>query len=139
MYFFQAYISYRGAIDKQMMWQLTSGTTKRLGPSPFSEMVSELQYRYHAQKELIYYSAASHFGLHGEDQIPQFSAFSDPLGFAGRPPSTSYLKGMYTDYIGAHRIYMDRAQAALSLVIAKADHTFDVSYSILVLFSHKTI
>lgn len=75
----------------------------------------------------MYYFAVLHFGLHGKEQVPSFSAFNDSAGFAGCPPSTSYLKGMYTDYIGAHRIYMDRAQAALPLDIAKADHTFDVS------------
>jgi hypothetical protein len=74
----------------------------------------------------MYYSAAFHFGLHGKDQIPQFSAFADPAGYAGCPPSTGYLKAMITDFIAAHRIYMDRAQATLPLDIAKADHTFDV-------------
>ncbi|KAF9020332.1 hypothetical protein BDZ89DRAFT_1203851 [Hymenopellis radicata] len=122
---FPAYISTRGALDKPMMWQLASGTVKRLGPSPFSEMVSELQYRDHASCELIYYSAALCFGLHGKAQVPQFSSFTDANGFAGCPPSTGYLKAMYTDYIGAHRIFMDRAQAALPLDIAKVDHTFD--------------
>ncbi|KAF9020333.1 hypothetical protein BDZ89DRAFT_1116416 [Hymenopellis radicata] len=107
--------NYRALYKKAFL--LASGTVKRLGPSPFSEMVSELQYRDHASRELIYYSAAF--------SSPQFSSFTDANGFAGCPPSTGYLKAMYTDYIGAHRIFMDRAQAALPLDIAKADHTFD--------------
>lgn len=112
-----------------MMWQFNSGIVRRFGPSPFAELVSELQYRFHAQHELIYYASALHFDLHGEDQIPIFSRFDDPVGYAGCPPSTSYLKAMYTDYIGAHRIYMDRVQATLPLDVAKGDHTFDVSTS----------
>ncbi|KAF9011526.1 hypothetical protein BDZ89DRAFT_1167480 [Hymenopellis radicata] len=121
-----AYLSTRGAVDKQLMWTMNSLIVKRVGPSPFAEMVSELQHRLHARNELMYYSAALHYGLHGDTQIPRFSAFNDSAGYAGCPPSTPYLKAMYTDYIGAHRIYMDRAQAALPLDIAKADHTFDV-------------
>ncbi|KAF9011458.1 hypothetical protein BDZ89DRAFT_1167536 [Hymenopellis radicata] len=123
---FPAFISTRGAMDKQMMWEFNTGIVRRLGPSPFAELVCELQSRFHAQNELMYYAAALHFGLHGEDQVPAFSWFDDPDGFAGSPPSTSYLKAMYTDYIGAHRIYMDRVQATLPLDIAKGDHTFDV-------------
>ena len=87
----------------------------------WSLKLSELQHRYHAQQELTYYAAAKYFGLHG-DQIPAFSAFSDSAGFAGCPPSTSYLTDMCTDYIGAHRAFMDHAQAALPLDIAKCDH-----------------
>ncbi len=112
------------------MWQLTSGVVKHLGPAPFSEMVSELQYKSHAQKELMYYSAALHFSFYGKDQVPSFFAFNDAAGFAGCLSSTLYLKAMYTDYIGANCIYMDCAQAALPLDIAKANHTFDVSSQI---------
>ncbi len=110
-----------------MMWKLSSGIVRRLGPSPFSEMVLELQSKYHARCELAYYAAAAHYERHGKEQIPAFSAFNDPTGFAGSPPSTGYLTAMYTDYVNAHCIYMDRAQAALPLDVAKVDHTFDVS------------
>ncbi|KAF9036007.1 hypothetical protein BDZ89DRAFT_1223268 [Hymenopellis radicata] len=120
-----AYISMRGAIDKRMMWWLSLSIVKRMGPSPFSELVSETQYRHHASLEVMYYAAAANFGLYGPDQITQFSAFDDATAYAGCPPSTSYLKSLYTDYIEAHRVYMDHAQAALPLDIAKADHTFD--------------
>ncbi|KAJ7832126.1 hypothetical protein B0H14DRAFT_3712671 [Mycena olivaceomarginata] len=100
---FPAYISTRGALDKQIMWEFNSCIVKRVGPSPFSQLVSELQRRHHARIELMYYSAAIHFGLHGKDQIPQFSAFANPAGYAGCPPSTGYFKAMFADWIGAHR------------------------------------
>ncbi|KAF9037406.1 hypothetical protein BDZ89DRAFT_1011046 [Hymenopellis radicata] len=123
---FPTFISTRGAVDKSVMSQMNSLIVKRVGPSPFSEMISELQHRHHARIELMYYAAALHYGLHGTKHIPQFSAFNDCTGFAGCPPTSPYLKAMFIDYIGAHRIYMDRAQATLPLDIAKADHTFDV-------------
>ncbi|KAF9052488.1 hypothetical protein BDZ89DRAFT_1032535 [Hymenopellis radicata] len=123
---FPTFISTRGAVDKSVMSQMNSLIVKRVGPSPFSEMISELQHRHHARIELMYYAAALHYGLHGTKRIPQFSAFNDRTGFAGCPPTSPYLKAMFIDYIGAHRIYMDRAQATLPLDIAKADHTFDV-------------
>ncbi|CAK5282204.1 unnamed protein product [Mycena citricolor] len=123
---YPAYHSQRAAIDKIMMWMFNSCIVKRLGPSPFSDLASEIQHRLHARNELMYYSAAEHYEFYGTEQIPQFSKFSDPLGYAGSPPSVGYLRSMYTSYITAHRTYMDRAQAALPLDIAKADHTFDV-------------
>ncbi|KAJ7810654.1 hypothetical protein B0H14DRAFT_3756839 [Mycena olivaceomarginata] len=83
---------------------LTNRFFKTCGPFAILPAVSELQRRHHARIELMYYSAAIHFGLHGKDQIPQFSAFANPAGYAGCPPSTGYFKAMFADWIGAHRI-----------------------------------
>lgn len=119
-----AYISARGAISKQMMWQMSNTFATRFGPAPFSELVSEIQHRNHAERELMYLSAADFYGQSG---VQPFSAFDDPKGYAGSPPSVPYLKALFTDYTIAHRIYVEREISTLPLTIAKADHTFDVS------------
>ncbi|KAJ7174947.1 hypothetical protein C8R43DRAFT_1118980 [Mycena crocata] len=119
---FPAYISARGAISKLMMWQMSNTFATRFGPAPFSELVSEIQHRFHADSELMYMAAAN---FYGQRDVAQFSAFDDPKGYAGSPPSVKYLKGLFTDYVTAHRIYIERDIASLPLGIAKADHTFD--------------
>lgn len=97
----------------------------RFGPAPFSKLVSEVQYRAHADGELMYLAAANFYGRHG---VAPYSAFDDPMGYPGAPPSVQYLKALFTDYLTAHRIYIEHDIATLPLGIAKADHTFDVSF-----------
>ncbi|KAJ7673572.1 hypothetical protein B0H14DRAFT_3687689 [Mycena olivaceomarginata] len=111
---FLAYVSARGAISKLMMWQMSNTFATRFGPAPFSELVSEIQHRFHADRELMYFAAAV------------FYAFDDPNGYAGSPPSVQYIKALFTDNLTAHRIYIERDIATLPLTVAKADHTFDV-------------
>ncbi|KAJ6490305.1 hypothetical protein C8R47DRAFT_1273319 [Mycena vitilis] len=94
----------------------------RLGPAPFSELVSEVQHRCHAEGELMYLGAAKFYQRTGGQQ---FSAFSDPKGYAGSPPSVPYLKALFTDYMSAYRVYIERDIATLPGTILKLDHTFD--------------
>jgi len=49
----------------------------RFGPSPFAEMMAELQRQHHAELELMYLDAARHYGLYGSEQVSQFSPFHD--------------------------------------------------------------
>lgn len=121
--FFEAYVSARGAISKLMMWQMSNTFATRFGPAPFSELVSEIQHRFHADRELMYFAAAVFYGQRG---VTPFSAFDDPNGYAGSPPSVQYIKALFTDNLTAHRIYIERDIATLPLTVAKADHTFDV-------------
>ncbi|KAK7034886.1 hypothetical protein R3P38DRAFT_2518492, partial [Favolaschia claudopus] len=118
---FPAYITARAAVSKLVMWQMLNTFSSRLGPAKFSGLVSEIQYRTHAETELMYISAANHYRQFG---VKQFSAFDDPHGYAGSPPSTPYLKGLFTDYTNANRIYVDRYIASLPLTVASGDHTF---------------
>ncbi|KAJ7719793.1 hypothetical protein DFH07DRAFT_784561 [Mycena maculata] len=104
-----------------MMWLMCNTFATRFGPSPFSEMVSEVQHRYHADAELMYLAAVIFYGQRGRKQ---FSKFDDRQGYAGSPPSVGYLKGLFTDFVTAHRIYIERYISSLPLTIAKADHTF---------------
>jgi hypothetical protein len=97
--------------------------SSRFGPAPFSELVSEIQHREHADRELMYLAAAN---FYGQPVTTQFSAFDDPNGYAGSVPSVKYLKAMFTDFIAAVRIFIERDIATLPLDAAKADHTFNV-------------
>ncbi|KAJ6482041.1 hypothetical protein C8R47DRAFT_1283386 [Mycena vitilis] len=119
---FPAYISSRGAISKVVMWQMCNTFSTRFGPSPFSQMVSEVQHRHHADGELMYLAAVLFFGRRG---CKQFSKFDDREGYAGSPPSVPWLKALFTDFMAAHRIYIERYIGTLPLTISKADHTFD--------------
>ncbi|KAJ7141481.1 hypothetical protein C8R44DRAFT_727065 [Mycena epipterygia] len=105
-----------------MMWQMSNTFATRFGPAPFSELVSEIQYRSHADRELIYFSAANFYGQNG---VKLYSAFDDPTEYAGVPPSVQYLKALFTDYVTAHRIYIEWDIATLPLTIARADHTHE--------------
>jgi hypothetical protein len=123
---FSAYITACGAIDKGIMSQMCNTFATRFGPSPFAEMVAELQRKHHAELELMYLDAARHYNLHGVAQVPPFSAFNDKLRYAGVPPSVQYLKAMFTDWVTAHRVFMERVQGSLPANVMKVDHTFDV-------------
>jgi len=124
---FIAYISACGAIDKGLMSQMCNTFATRFGPSPFAEMMSEIQRKHHGELELMYFHAAQHRNLYGDKQIPAFSSFEDSLHYAGSPPSTQYLKAIFVDWLTAHRIFIQRAQACLPADVMKVDHTFDVS------------
>lgn len=113
------------------MSQMCNNFATRFGPAPFSAMMSELQHKEHAELELMYYDAARHYNLYGPQQIPQFSSFKDPLRYGGAPPSVQYLKAMFVDWVTAHRIFIERAQACLPATVMKVDHTFDVRSSLL--------
>ncbi|KAK7017601.1 hypothetical protein R3P38DRAFT_3559537 [Favolaschia claudopus] len=120
---FPAYISPRGAISKLMIRLMRNSFSHRHGAAPFAEMVAEVQYLSHADNELMYTAAANSYGQTG---LQQFSSFDDPKGYAGSPPSAPYLKGLFTDVVSAHRVFIERDTATKPLTIAKADHTFDV-------------
>jgi hypothetical protein len=107
-----------------MMWQMCNTFASRFGPAPFSEMVSEIQQRHHADGELMYLGAVNFYAQRG---CKSYSKFDDPQEYAGIPPSIPYLKALFTDFISAIRIYIERDIATLPLTVAKADHTFDVS------------
>ncbi|KAF8174707.1 hypothetical protein K438DRAFT_1848844 [Mycena galopus ATCC 62051] len=119
---FPAYISSRGAISKVVMWQMCNTFSTRFGPSPFSQMVSEVQHRHHADGELMYLAAVN---FYGQRRCQQFSKFDDRQGYAGSPPSVPWLKALFTDFMAAHRVYIERYIGTLPLTISKADHTFD--------------
>ncbi|KAJ7886129.1 hypothetical protein B0H14DRAFT_2563454 [Mycena olivaceomarginata] len=104
------------------MWQMSNTFATRFGPAPFSELVSEIQHRFHADRELMYFAAAVFYGQRG---VTPLSAFDDPNGYAGSLPSVQYIKALFTDNLTAHRIYIERDIATLPLTVAKADHTFD--------------
>ncbi|KAJ7797062.1 hypothetical protein B0H14DRAFT_3887296 [Mycena olivaceomarginata] len=118
-----AYISARGAISKLMMSQMANTFAARFGPAPFAALVSEIQYRSHADRELMYLAAAE---FYGQSEVPPFSAFNDRNGYAGSPPSTPYLKALFTDYVSAHRIYAERDTASRTCTIGMGDHTFQL-------------
>lgn len=111
------------------MAQMCNTFATRFGPSPFAEMISELQRKHHALLELMYMDAALHDGRYGPQEIPKFSSFDDPMGYAGAPPSVHYLKAMFVDWVTAHRVFIERAQACLPADVMKVDHTFDVRAS----------
>ncbi|KAJ7734018.1 hypothetical protein DFH07DRAFT_944774 [Mycena maculata] len=103
-------------------FQMLNTFASRFGPAPFSELVSEIQHRSHADGELMYLAAAEFYGQHG---VKSYSAFNDPMGYSGSPPSVKYLKALFTDYLTAHRIFIERDIGTLPAEIIKGDHTFD--------------
>jgi hypothetical protein len=100
----------------------------RFGADPFSKMVRELKVLHHNRLETMYYCAAFHYGFHGPEQVPRFSMFNDPQGYAGHAPSTRYFKSMFTAWFSAHRLLMDRVMSSQSATIIKADHTYKVLF-----------
>ena len=47
-----AFLTTRSAVDKLMVAEMANTFATRLGPGPYSQLVSELQHRHHAQVEL---------------------------------------------------------------------------------------
>jgi hypothetical protein len=99
------------------------------GADPFSKMVRELKVLHHDRLETMYYCAALHFGFRGPNNVPQFSKFEDPLGYAGYSPSRQYFKSMFTAWFSVHRTFIDCVMSSLPATIIKADHTYKVLYS----------
>ncbi|KAJ7511032.1 hypothetical protein B0H11DRAFT_2402639 [Mycena galericulata] len=121
---FPVAISHRSALDISQMDTMKITFAGRFGADPFSKMVRELKYLRHSRLEAMYLHAALHYGLRGTERIPAFSAFKNPVGFAGYAPSTKYLKSMFTSWFASHRLYIDRIMSSLSGRVIKADHTF---------------
>ena len=78
---FSAYISACSTIDKGVMSQMCNAFATQFGPSPFLEMMAELQCKHHVEHELMYFNAACHYSLHGALQVPSFSMFSNKLWY----------------------------------------------------------
>ena len=95
-----AYLSARAAVDRLIVAEMANMYVTWLGPAPYSQLVSELQHHHHVELELMYLAAAEHFGLEGL-QVPPFSAFNDPLLYAGAPPSVQYCKSIFTDWFAS--------------------------------------
>jgi hypothetical protein len=121
------YLSARSAIDKQMMGEVVSLFTSRVGPGPYSELFSETQHRVHAERELIWLAAADQYGF---SKGTPFSSFNDPLRYGGFSLSVKYIRAMFVDWFAAHRIFFDRSMAAKSGKRLAGDHTFWVSLHI---------
>jgi hypothetical protein len=98
--------------------------TGHFGADPFSKMVRKLKILHHDSLETMYYCAAMHFGLRGPEQVPSFSKFEDPLGYAGYAPSRQYFKFMFTAWFSIHRGLIDHVMSSLSATIIKADHMY---------------
>ncbi|KAF8163895.1 hypothetical protein K438DRAFT_1942002 [Mycena galopus ATCC 62051] len=118
---FPVYLSARSAIDKQMMGEVVSLFTSRVGPDPYSELFSETQHRVHAERELIWLAAADHYGF---SKVTPFSSFNDPLRYGGFSLSVKYIRAMFVDWFAAHRIFFNRSMAAKSGKRLAGDHTF---------------
>jgi hypothetical protein len=116
-----AYLSTRSAIDKEVMAEAVSLFTSRFGPGPYSELFSETQYRVHAGRELMWLAAVDQYGIRPKKT---FSSFDDPLAYGGFSLSVKYICSMFVDWFAAHRIFMDRAMAALPGEKLSGDHTF---------------
>ena len=82
----------------------------------------------HANLELMYLSTCTSRPVLGEKPDP-FSAFNDKQRYAGTNPSVQYCKSVFVDFMRSHRVFFDRAVAALPGRILKGDHTFKVSYN----------
>lgn len=124
---FPAYLTARAAFDKQLMAVMRACFSTRFGPEPFSAMLSEMRYLDHAQRELMYLAALKECPPPHLKEPESFSKFDDPLRFAGSSPSTGYCKGIFVDWMRAHRPFFDRKMAALPGEILKGDHSFKVS------------
>ncbi|KIK54977.1 hypothetical protein GYMLUDRAFT_1021476 [Collybiopsis luxurians FD-317 M1] len=120
---FPAFLSACGGIDKSLMAELRCTSATRFGAGPYSALVDEMQRRHHAELELMYLACAHSHGFSGS-QIPLFSAFNDASLFAGAPPSTQYMRAMFTDWFAAFRIYLECDLASTSGTRLAGDHTF---------------
>ena len=90
-------------------------------------MLSEMRYLDHAHREVTYLSALlSSPTAHPLEQPESFSRFDDKLRFSGTLATTQYWKGVFVDWMRAHRPFFDRVMASLSGKILKGDHTFKV-------------
>jgi len=100
----------------------------RFGPEPFAAMLAEMRYLDHAHRELLYFSALqSSPTTHPSESGPEpFSDIKDKQRFAAALPSTNYCKGVFVDWMRAHRPFFDRIMASLTGKVLHGDHTFKV-------------
>ncbi|KAF5382655.1 hypothetical protein D9615_003032 [Tricholomella constricta] len=119
---FPAYLTARGAIDKNLMSVMRTLFANRFGPEPFASLLGEMRHLHHAHRELMYLAAC----VSSPTQPPPvpFSEFNDKNRYAGTHPSTEYCKSIFVDWMRAHRVFYDRVMASLPGAILKGDHTF---------------
>ena len=88
----------------------------RFGPEPFAAMLSEMRYLDHAHRELIYSLALQASPTpHPSPSGPEnYSTFDDTQRWAGKRVSTNFCKGVFVDWMHAHRVFFDRMMASLS-------------------------
>ena len=138
---FSAFLTAHAAVDKKLVSVMRSCFATRFGPEPFAAMLSEMRYLDHAHCELLY-TAALHSSPteHPSPTGPEiFSDFWDKLRWAGTNASTQYWKGVFVDWMRAHRPYFDRIMASLSGKVLRGDHTFKVIFKLFILFSSSNI
>jgi hypothetical protein len=109
----------------------------RFGPEPFAAMLSEMQNLDHAHCELLYTAALQSSPTeHPSPSGPEsFSDFHDKLHWAGTKGTTQYWKGVFVDWMRAHRPFFDRIMASLTGKVLRGDHTFKVAFQILYFIS----
>ncbi|KAJ7153309.1 hypothetical protein C8R46DRAFT_1357190 [Mycena filopes] len=120
---FPVFITPRAAIDKKLVSVMGACYATRFGPKPFSEMLSEMHHLDHAQREMIYLAFLLSSPTPQSSPEP-FSAYNDKLRFSGSTPSVNYCKGVFVDWMRAHRAYHDRITSALPGRYLRGDHTF---------------
>jgi hypothetical protein len=125
---FPAFLTVRAAVDKDLVSVMRSCFATRFGPEPFAAMLSEMRYLDHAHRELLYTSALqSSPTKHPSPSGPEtFSDFANKQRFAGTNASTHYWKGVFVDWMRAHRPFFDRIMASLTGKVLRGDHTFKV-------------
>ncbi len=79
-YFWTAYLSAHGRIDKKLMNVMKTTFSTWFGPWPFSELLAEMGYLEHASHELTYFTMYAHETLtHPLPPVNPFSDFGDKL------------------------------------------------------------
>ncbi|KAJ7578341.1 hypothetical protein C8J56DRAFT_1060457 [Mycena floridula] len=58
-----------------------------------------------------------------------FSTFKDKQRYAGTYPTQQYCKGVFVDWMEAHKVFMDHVNASLAGCVLKYDHTFKLMKS----------
>ncbi|KAJ6556034.1 hypothetical protein B0H19DRAFT_1262151 [Mycena capillaripes] len=108
----------RGGLDTAELDVMKATFAGHFGADPFSKMVRELKVLHHNRLETMYYCAALHFGFRGPNNVPQFSKFEDPLGYAGYAPSRQYFKSMFTACVGKMPFSMQRHVIKSTLLLS---------------------
>ena len=117
------------AVDKKLVSVMRSCFATRFGPEPFATMLSEMQHLDHAHCELLYTAALQSSPTeHPSPSGPElFSDFFDRQRWAGTNASTHYWKGVFVDWMRAHRPFFDCIMASLTGKVLRGDHTFKVT------------
>ncbi|KAJ7591861.1 hypothetical protein C8J56DRAFT_780924 [Mycena floridula] len=128
---FPAYLSARGAIDKRLMSVMRTTFATRFGPAPFAALLSEMRSQQHSDRELTYLAACADAMSSRRLPTPPvpFSTFKDKQRYAGTYPTQQYCKGVFVDWMEAHKVFMDRVNASLPGRVLKSDHTFKLMKS----------